>query len=664
MPQFDREKAKKAGYTDQQINAYLAQKYLPERQQQIGGVDKVGGKKGLTGIGLLDTIPGFIAPRNSNIIQDVLEAGRVQKEILPEQDKQFQVLERARALAKQAISESDPDKKKALLDQSRILSGQTKTYETGFSPDIEKGYLDRGIGAGAELGVLASGGVAGKSAAKSGAILGGILGLTQPGADVGQRLVGGTGGAVVGGVVGKGLEKLLGIPKGAAQAGEALRKGVLRPKVPVSPKFAVQQSELTQAANKLGLKGSASNQAKQMANIYATGIKSLDDVLAKSKARFSAPSIVSGVAKRLEGEVILDEGTLANKAFNKWLGKLNDLGVKSSAKKLNALKFNLQSELKPVYSKLIKGNPLTEPETVKLAFRDAIDEAIKEKVKSAGPILDTLSTLHQLAPGLERATRATVGVPILGRIPGVAGPVQSGQDLLGRILQGAGKVPTPSAQKLVGPALTIGMGAGGFQGGQAVAPEEQLRSLVAPQIAGQLPEQGITTEQMQQVLLSPEISEKTKKNILAAYKLQPGSQLTSAEKDKVNQANSALNLVNVLADNFAELQGLGLTAKGGGLGRLQGLLGIGAAVTQAGEGGAAAAAYKDTKDAFLSKLSRASGEKGVLTDKDIERISKALPRFTDSPETAARKIQTVRQIIGDAVSAKLSTYQDLEITGY
>jgi len=100
---------------------------------------------------------------------------------------------------------------------------------------------------------------------------------------------------------------------------------------------------------------------------------------------------------------------------------------------------------------------------------------------------------------------------------------------------------------------------------------------------------------------------------------------------------------------------MGLTAQTGGFGRLQGLIGIGQAVTQQGTTGAAAAAYKDTVEAFLSKLSRASGEKGVLTDRDIDRIKKAMPKFTDAPETVTRKMQIVRSILSGAIQTKTAS---------
>lgn len=136
------------------------------------------------------------------------------------------------------------------------------------------------------------------------------------------------------------------------------------------------------------------------------------------------------------------------------------------------------------------------------------------------------------------------------------------------------------------------------------------------------------------------------------YQKTVTTKLSATEQAKVNEAEGGLKLVDTVEKNFSELQKMGLTAKTGGLGRLAGLKGKVASVTQEGSSGAAAAAYSDTVQAFLSKLARAGGEKGVLTDQDIARIGKAMPKFTDTPETSSRKLENVRLIIRGAIKAK------------
>lgn len=142
--------------------------------------------------------------------------------------------------------------------------------------------------------------------------------------------------------------------------------------------------------------------------------------------------------------------------------------------------------------------------------------------------------------------------------------------------------------------------------------------------------------------------------LMAYEKVYGENQLSAQEKTAMKSAMEGLNLVDIIEENYQELQNRKLTAKKGGiLNRLEGAAkGNYAALTQEGENGAAAATYASTINAFLSKLSRASGEKGVLTDKDIDRIQKAIPDFSDSPETAAMKLKTIREIIGGAIESK------------
>jgi hypothetical protein len=133
-----------------------------------------------------------------------------------------------------------------------------------------------------------------------------------------------------------------------------------------------------------------------------------------------------------------------------------------------------------------------------------------------------------------------------------------------------------------------------------------------------------------------------------------GGNLSATEKAAVQEAQGGLNLVETLETSFAELQGMGLAAEKGGFGRfLAGAKGSYAAFTQEGTEGAAAAAYNNGKDAFLAKLARATGEKGVLNNQDIERIKKAIPKFSDSPETAARQFAFIRDIIQGAIDTKM-----------
>jgi hypothetical protein len=69
-----------------------------------------------------------------------------------------------------------------------------------------------------------------------------------------------------------------------------------------------------------------------------------------------------------------------------------------------------------------------------------------------------------------------------------------------------------------------------------------------------------------------------------------------------------------------------------------------------------AALYNDTVSAFLSSLSRAAGEKGVLTDQDVARIKSALPAFSDTADIANAKLETLRNLFKAKKQSAVNAY--------
>ena len=67
--------------------------------------------------------------------------------------------------------------------------------------------------------------------------------------------------------------------------------------------------------------------------------------------------------------------------------------------------------------------------------------------------------------------------------------------------------------------------------------------------------------------------------------------------------------------------------------------------------------YYDTKDSFMSLISRSLGEKGVLTDNDINRVSNALPSAFDNKATADEKIKQLKNVLNEIQASALKTYQ-------
>lgn len=63
--------------------------------------------------------------------------------------------------------------------------------------------------------------------------------------------------------------------------------------------------------------------------------------------------------------------------------------------------------------------------------------------------------------------------------------------------------------------------------------------------------------------------------------------------------------------------------------------------------------YEDSRGLVLANISREfGGEKGVLTDRDINRIEKAFPSKTDTKAIAEKKIEFIRDFVGRKIEVK------------
>ena len=128
--------------------------------------------------------------------------------------------------------------------------------------------------------------------------------------------------------------------------------------------------------------------------------------------------------------------------------------------------------------------------------------------------------------------------------------------------------------------------------------------------------------------------------------------LPAQVKQKVMEAEAADKLLTTLQGIYENVPAE-LKAAGPDFGRLQGIKGDVAAFRQTNT---SAANYKKQQKAFLSLLTRAAGEKGVLTNQDVARIKEALPSFYDTPDVAAEAWGTIRTIITSAVTNTVEPY--------
>ena len=262
----------------------------------------------------------------------------------------------------------------------------------------------------------------------------------------------------VGGVVGKGIGKVAGkfLPK-AAQAGaaateevapgglkgmgQALRKGVVQPKVAPTATAAGEEANLLEQGRALGLKGPAESQRIQSNAEYKRIVGEIQNRLATNNPSvdpaFSKTSVKQAIAGTLNYDPKL--GTW-NRALKLRMGQVAD---KKNVQQLLQYKLDLGDKLGRAFKKIELGADLTVQEEAALATWQSIDRIIGQVAPELNDATRAMSVLHRLAPGLKKSAEEGIRLPIVGKVPGVTPLVQGAQDLAGRTLEGVGSSAIP-----------------------------------------------------------------------------------------------------------------------------------------------------------------------------------------------------------------------------
>lgn len=572
----------------------------------------------------------------------------------------------------------------ANLGGYKLGGGDMSQYKPRFMSEADLGKFATPGGAategakriaGAASYVIPGGSTVGSMALRGAAS--GALNAYSQDQDVSSGAIGGAAGGVIGGKTIPWVFRKVGQLFGGA--GDRLATSVVQPKVSPSPFAAEEEKAIVEGLKRMGLRGSPQAQREAMPQVFRQLSDQIDQVLTTTPQTVKRGAVKQAVSKALQESINYDPAIPAYKtAADKFLNQVMR-GAKADvdARVLFSAKQNLGKQLSRAFTKIEKGNPLTPQEEVGVAIWGAIDDMLPQGVRS---LTRMQSMLYKASPGLATSAKKGVSAPIIGRLPGaVSEPIQAAESMVGAGMQGVAPAGQRAASGLNAPitsritgAPSIGEFGGRMLGTQMARPgtqqptealpaepqteqpilspggqwrwDPQSNDWVPNQTQGQTG-QGSNQAVAQAMLQNPKYASVIK----SAYEMMQGPKLAAQDQAKVDEANAGLHLVDVLQNSFSELQGQGVTASGGGIGVAQGLKGsVGAAL----QTNPAAASYQRSVDAFLSRLSRASGEKGVLTDRDLERIKGAVPDFYTAPAVAERNWQFIREIIGAAITAK------------
>lgn len=382
---------------------------------------------------------------------------------------------RSRDLILKARATDDPEEKKRLLDESRSLGVEieSKGKEAGKVGESQKSFFvneekikDREAvaktGAKRTIGA-ASLAVPGGTTLKSAAALGGLAGIGLGFAEDEEEffnvgdIVMGAGGGAVGGAIGFGLGKLFNkiTSKGgklSTERTQGLRKSIVKPQTGTKPLDVLKEEEIVESLAKKGIKGSAQNQRKQIAEATVAGRKALKKVLTKSKFTKPTAEIIEGLNERYgKAAQIVDTDTTVIKAKSIVEGILTNVankgddGLNYSASQINEAKRAIP-DIDKIFTKIKKGIDLTPAQDVYIAAYGFLDDTLKSGVKQVKPILKDLHLFQLASPGLKKSAQKGTRVPFVGTFESVTAPLQAAKSKAAAVTSKTGEVLTKTSQ--------------------------------------------------------------------------------------------------------------------------------------------------------------------------------------------------------------------------
>ena len=226
------------------------------------------------------------------------------------------------------------------------------------------------------------------------------------------------------------------------------------------------------------------------------------------------------------------------------------------------------------------------------------------------------------------------------------------------VTRGAGALPRMGAagvgQSLPGLAVRQGVGRGILGALTASEAPQALEDVLAAQTALTAPQDmsqgmveepsigGITKSQLEQAMMMAAMdgNDDAFGQLQAMYDLLPDPAANNLSAAASKQATLAAN-GEAAVDQIEQLLGAAGGGSGAVGGRIQELM-AGIDVDQN------AKLYNDSLGGFVDAITKARGKTDAPSEVDREMIMASLPRLTDTPENAAKKIQILRQMLATA----------------
>lgn len=262
------------------------------------------------------------------------------------------------------------------------------------------------------------------------------------------------------------------------QVGWGMRERGFFPKLdPSSPFGAQKMAEITQTMGKFGLHGSPKQMYRQLPAVAESLGKQADDVIRLSKTKVPITALKSQLNKVANTAIDIGGYSKANAA--KQVDALMGTIKNGTMQEIRSAHKMLNGNLSNAFTKLQKGVPLSQKETIDLALRNSLDDILKQNVPEAKALLRNYSTLFDASKGLATQGSKTFSIPMFGVTSNTAKQsIYGAKDMLGRGLVNTGQAlnfrngnPAALVKALSAPqgAREIAKAAGTYGAGQLAA---------------------------------------------------------------------------------------------------------------------------------------------------------------------------------------------------
>lgn len=490
MATFNISAARKAGYSDQEINDFMRQNNLmplvdtppvapvqtvapPTPQVQAASTTTPIDPEQQVRGGLFDNIKSvvgkaarFLAPATMNIAQDAGQSAYVEGDAFKQANQSKEDYQNViRGVIKKAENATEPEMRKKLFDIAKNALNQSQSigndYQPEFSKDVNLSPAERGIASGTEIGTIvavpqAKGTTAtariGSMAAQGGTSsalreLTSTEQMTPEERLKNTAIAGGIGAAIGAGTqaVGEAYNAVRGAGDKVKEVGDNYRKEVRQIKQPASVYGSGKEKAISQTLDDLGFKGTPANQYSQLEPKMAE-LESQIQSLVKSNPdiKVNVGDIRQSFMDNLESSLRSKDLT-SSQAKKEIEGYIADL-IKSSGGtpsdelslgSLRDLKKLVNKDYGPVYNIAERGGALTPRQKVIQAAWDSLDSAVKNASPEMKKLLEMESNLYKAAPSLSSArfnapTFRAFGTSVPGKVS------QGLQDATGKTITGVG----------------------------------------------------------------------------------------------------------------------------------------------------------------------------------------------------------------------------------